>query len=256
MSGLAASVSGSGPRIVLLHGVGLDHTIWGLVAPRLVDAGFEVVAPDLRGHGRSPRIPSGRVELDDLVADIEPFLGAGAHVVGFSLGGLIALRLASRVPGRVRSLTAVSTVSHRTPEEEAAVRGRLETARRDLDAGWDAALDRWFGHGLGQEHRELLVQTRAVLDANDPTSYLACYRVFAEESATVDAGLGAITAPVLAVTGALDPGSTPRMSAAIAYAVPDGDLLVLGGARHLLPYERPAALAHAIIGHVAGREEA
>ncbi len=256
MSALAVTVRGDGPRIVLLHGVGLDRTIWDLVAPRLVDAGYEVVTPDLRGHGRSPRIPEGRIELDDLAADVEPLLGSAAHLVGFSLGGLVALRVAQRAPARVRTVTAVATVSHRTDEERAAVRGRLETAGRDLDASWDAALERWFGHGLGDERRDLLVQTRAVLDGNDPVSYLACYRVFAEEAEAVDAGLGAITSPLLAVTGADDPGSTPRMSAAIAAAVPDGDLLVLGGARHLLPYERPAALAHAIIGHVAGKEEA
>lgn len=256
MSGLAASVRGSGPRIVLLHGVGLDRTVWDLVAPRLVDAGFEVVAPDLRGHGVSPRIPSGEVSLDELAADVEPFLGSGAHLVGFSLGGLVALRLALRAPSRVRTVTAVATVSRRTADEQAAVAGRLATAVVDLDAGWDAALDRWFGHGFGQERRDLLEHTRAVLDGNDRASYLACYRVFVEAPAVLDRELPDVAVPVLAVTGAADPGSTPRMSAAIAEAVPDGDLLVLGGARHLLPYERPAALAHAIIGHAAGREEA
>ena len=216
--------------IVLLHGVGLDHTIWDDVVPLLPG---RTHAPDLPGHA------GHRLDGPVTLADLVPPLSEPAHLVGFSLGALVAIRLAADRPELARSLTLVSAVAGRTMDERAAVRERLVLAERDLPASFEAAIVRW-----GERFR---ARVAPVLARNDPASYRACYQVFAEADDEVAALYGRLSMPVLAITGADDPGSTPAMTQAIAAAVPDGEAQVVAGARHLLPLEAPDALASAII---------
>jgi pimeloyl-ACP methyl ester carboxylesterase len=91
-----------------------------------------------------------------------------------------------------------------------------------------------------------------VLRANDRESYLACYRVFATGDAECAPLYATLPMPVLALTGSDDAGSTPAMSAAIAAACPRGEVVIVPGARHLLPLDAPQAVADAIIRN-AGR---
>ena len=219
--------------VLLLHGVGLDRTVWDPVVALL--PGADVTAPNLRGHGGD--VLDGPVTLRDLVPEVtEP-----THLVGFSLGGLIATRLAADRPDLVRSLTLVATVAERTPAEREAVAARLAAAEADLHASFDGALARWGSHTVAP-----------VLHANDRDSYLACYRVFATADAECAPLYATLEMPVLAITGSDDAGSTPAMSATIAAACPRGEVVIVPGARHLLPLDAPQAVADAIIRN-AGR---
>jgi pimeloyl-ACP methyl ester carboxylesterase len=227
------------PTVVLLHGVGLDHTMWEPVADRLPDA-FEVVAPDLPGHGSRPPAPAD-VRLADLADGIVEQVPAGSHLVGFSLGALVAQHLALHRPERAATLTSVSSVCRRTPEERAAVLTRLRAAEADFAASAAASLRRWYdGTDVDPEQ---VRRTEATLLANDPDSFLSCYRVFATADAEVGPDLGRIRVPALAVTGEQDPGSTPAMSRRLAEAMPDCRAVVVPGARHMLPVERPQEFA-------------
>lgn len=229
----------TGPRrVVLLHGVGLDRTMWGPVAALLPDD-VEVTAPDLPGHGGRPAVAAGAT-LADLAADVAGRIPPDAHVVGFSLGALVAQHLARFRPDLVASLTSVSSVCRRTPDERAAVLQRLRTAEEDFPASVEASLHRWFPDG--EAAPDLVRRTRSVLEANDVPSYLSCYRVFATGDAEIGPELGRIDVPALAVTGDLDPGSTPEMTRRLARAVPGCRAVVVPGARHLWPLQRPADL--------------
>jgi pimeloyl-ACP methyl ester carboxylesterase len=241
---IASERHGAGEPLLLLHGVGLDRRIWDPVLPHL--GGFEVVLCDLPGHGASPAL-AGAADLGQLAAAVREVVDAPAHVVGFSLGGLIAQRLALDAPDLVRSLTLVATVADRDAAARVAVRQRLASARADLGASFEAALARWFDGGLGARAPRHVVDVRTALQRADPASYIACYAVFAEADAELWPELPRITAPVLAVTGADDAGSTPAMSEKIAAAVADGRAETIPHARHLLPLEAPEALARAII---------
>src|SRR5690348_9224903 len=107
------------PLVVLLHGVGLDHTMWRPIAALLEDQ-FEVLTPDLLGHGANRPAPVGTT-LRDLADDVATALPpTTAHLVGFSLGALVAQHLARHRPELVASLTSVSSVCRRTDSERTA----------------------------------------------------------------------------------------------------------------------------------------
>jgi pimeloyl-ACP methyl ester carboxylesterase len=223
------------PTVVLLHGVGLDHTMWEPVVS-LLAGDVDVVTPDLPGHGVRPPVPAG-VTLPDLADGVAAVVPPGSHVVGFSLGALVAQHLARYRPALVATLTSVSSVCLRTPDERTSVLGRLDVAERDFAASAAASLRRWY-EGAGVDP-ELVRRTEVTLLANDRASFLNCYRVFATGDAEIGPELERITVPALAVTGANDPGSTPEMTRRLAEALPNCRAVIVPGARHMLPVQRP-----------------
>ncbi|WP_029112285.1 alpha/beta fold hydrolase [Mycobacterium sp. URHB0044] len=229
-------------RLVLLHGVGLDHTMWDAVRA-LLPADVDVVAPDLLGHGARQAAPAG-VTLADLAGDVAEQINPGAHVVGFSLGALVAQHLARFRSDLVATVTSVSSVCRRTEAERTAVLERLRIAESDPATSTKASLARWFeGTAVPDEQ---VRRTEAVLRANDPASFLACYRVFATADADIAPELPRIDIPALAVTGADDLGSTPEMTQRLADAIPGCRSVVIPGARHMLPIQRPRELVDCV----------
>ena len=98
---LHVDAAGAGPDLVLLHGWGLHSGAWAEVVPSLA-ARFRVHAVDLPGHGRSARSPAAR--FDDAVDELAALVPDGAAICGWSLGGLLAQRLAQRHPAKARQL--------------------------------------------------------------------------------------------------------------------------------------------------------
>ncbi|MEV8568776.1 alpha/beta fold hydrolase [Streptomyces sp. NPDC051322] len=230
------------PPLVLLHGVGLDRTMWEPVTALLADR-FTVVALDLPGHG-ARRPVRGDVTLAELADGVAGHIPVGSHLAGFSLGALVAQHIALHRPELTRTLTSVSSVCRRTPTERAAVQARLRNAESDFAASTGASIERWYA-GTTVPH-DVIDQTRATLSANDVDSFLGCYRVFAGADAELGPRLGDITAPALAMTGENDLGSTPEMTHRLAAALPSCRAVIVPGARHMLPVERPEAFAEAL----------
>lgn len=228
-------------RIALIHGVGLDGSMWGPVR-NLLEPEYDVHVLELLGHGRRPPLGPQGVTLAELAADVAEGLEPNTHLVGFSLGALVAQHLARFRPDLVASLVSVASVCARTPQEQAAVMMRLASAESDFPATVDASINRWYPDGSAVP-AAVVEATRTVLQRNDPQSFVACYRVFATADAEIAPELPLITVPSHAVTGALDPGSTPQMSARLAAAIPGCTYSVIGGARHMMPVERPHELA-------------
>lgn len=229
------------PQVVLLHGVGLDHTMWQPLRKRLERPSM---ALDLPGHGSQPVLREEQ-DLGSLATDVlnripvqEP-----VHLVGFSLGAMVAQYIARFAPERVLTLTAVSSVCQRTESEAAAVEMRLSTAGNNFAEGVARALDRWYPADTTTVPAHIIDATRSVLLANDLESYLRAYAVFAHGDRQIANELASIMQPTLVITGQLDPGSTPEMSYRLGAAVPNSRVHIVPGARHMLPVENPAALA-------------
>jgi pimeloyl-ACP methyl ester carboxylesterase len=232
----------SKPRLVLLHGVGLDHTMWEPAAALLRDD-FEVVTPDLLGHGANTPV-ADRTDLAAFAADVVPHLRPGTHLVGFSLGALVAQHIARYHKDLVDSLVSVNSVCRRTDDERAAVMSRLAAAASDFPASVAASLQRWY-EGTDVD-TTVVRETERTLLANDLASYLACYRVFATADAEIDPQLGYIAVPSLAITGEFDPGSTPDMTHRLADAIPGCRAVIVPGARHMLPVQMPRQFVDAL----------
>jgi pimeloyl-ACP methyl ester carboxylesterase len=113
---------GHGPPIVLLHGFGGAATNWTLVAPGLLPLG-RVLVPDLPGHGGSSALPAPSHTLDPVADRVAALLDEPAYVVGHSLGGVVALRLASRHAELVRGLVLAGCagISSATRQSERAL---------------------------------------------------------------------------------------------------------------------------------------
>ncbi|MDW6065048.1 alpha/beta fold hydrolase [Streptomyces sp. FXJ1.4098] len=166
---LSHETHGDGPGLVLLHGVGLDRHLWDRCLPRLA-ARHRVTLVDLRGHGASPPRQPGCPWPN--WRGCRGAAGRPTHIVGFSLGALVAQQLGLVRPELAASLTLVSSVAGRTEEERAAVARRRVLAARDFGASAWAAVDRWFSAGWRAQEPALAQDVLDTLLANDraPTS--------------------------------------------------------------------------------------
>jgi pimeloyl-ACP methyl ester carboxylesterase len=101
------------PAIVFLHGAGMDHSVWALLARAFAHHGYAVLAPDFPGHGRSAGTPLMSVAaLADWTAALIDAAGAKAvRLVGHSMGSLVALETAARHPNKVTGLGLIATTA-------------------------------------------------------------------------------------------------------------------------------------------------
>ena len=243
-------VAGAGPPLVLIHGVGLDHTMWDPVVEVLAQQ-HQVLRYDLLGHGSSDDPPGPR-RLDDFVDQLLEVLDFHqieiSDVVGLSLGGLVALMTAARHPNRVRRAVLVSTVFGRSESQLTGVRQRLELAENEgLEPVADLAIERWFTPQWLVSHPAEAESVRQRLLTTDHVGYLKAYRLFAEADDLAAASAPDIEAPTLVLAGERDSGSTPEMAVALADAIPGGEARIMPGVHHLAPIEEPKLFSNALM---------
>ncbi len=245
-------IEGQGPVVLLIHGVGADGTSWDRIAGNLVPR-FRVLRLDLRGHGRSGHIEGG-LSLDDFVQDVADVLAAcnaaSAHVVGFSLGGIIAQAMALRHPDKVDRLVLLSAVAGRTDAERERVRQRLEVLRtQGVTAIVGAAQDRWFTPGFISNNPDVVARRMQQLQQNHPASYAAAYTVFS--TSDLGAALHAIRHPTLIATGEHDAGSSPRMARFMHAEIHGSRLEILPALRHSILLEAPDVVTRLLLDFLA-----
>jgi (E)-2-((N-methylformamido)methylene)succinate hydrolase len=241
-------LSGVGPPVVLVHGVGTRLEDMDLLSERL-EPRLRVLRYDLRGHGESEKVP-GPYTLEDFSDDLVELLDAmqwdRVHCFGFSLGGLIAQRFALDHPDRLGRVGLISAIAGRTPEEKASALRRADELRDGGGAGGhlDQAVSRWFTDGFRQAHPEVIEGRKKRIMANDPRCYAAAYRVLAAYDLADD--LPTIEHETLVATGEFDQGSNTRMSRLMAERIPHAQLRILPGMKHALLLECPDLLADLI----------
>lgn len=248
---LQHAVEGAGPRLLLLHPVGLDLTFLQPVASRLA-ARYRVMRMDLRGHGRSPLLPLAQ-GLEDFAGDVHETLAANGFapcaVAGFSFGGMVAQTLALRYPADAAALVACACPATHGDEGRAVARQRAEDAERGgMAAVLEATLDRWFTPSFRQRGGDAAARARLLSD--EPRGWGQGWRAIAALDNLPH--LEKVRVPALCIAGELDKSSPPAIVQAIAGAIPGAAFRVLPGAPHMLFIEQPDAVAGEIDSFLRG----
>ena len=235
---------GRGAPLLLIHGLGSARWGWEPVLPGLAER-FDVVLFDNRGIGESdaPPGPYTAAEMaDDAIQALDEAGVDRAHVVGTSLGGMVAQELALGYPDRVDRLVLACTTpggpnAHPMPQQTVALMAEAATLEPAV------ALRRFVENALAPatvaEHPELVdrILAHRIATAQDPVAWAAQ----AAAGATFDAfeRLGALAAPALVQHGDEDVVVDPRNADLLVELLPDAHLERLPGTGHLFFWEAP-----------------
>ena len=246
---------GTGPALVLIHGIGSHWQVWQPVLDRLAPH-RDIVALDLPGFGASPPPPPGAAPgVDSLTRIVAEFLGElgleRPHVGGNSLGGWIAIELARR--GRAASATALSPAGFHTSREAIYERLSLLAIGRAARALAPRA-HRILRSKLAR--RVAFAQLVARPDALPPDYAAAAVRALAD-APWFDETLiaitsdrfepGAIDAPVTVAWGAKDRLLLPRQARRVTRAIPGARVRALPGCGHVPMFDDPALVAGVLL---------
>lgn len=263
---LASSVTGSGPPVLLIQGVSAQGDCWrpqvDALAPR-----WRCLTFDNRGVGGSPA-PAGPLTVETMAEDALALLDAqgwsSAHVVGHSLGGVVAQRLALATRARVRSLALLCTFARGA--DATGVTARMAWIGLRMKVGTRAARARAFLEIVAPPR---LRATAAEADAlaarlgplfghdlvDQPSVVSAQLRALGAWDAT--AALGALAGlPTLVVSGRHDPLSRPDVAARLAAAIPGARHVALDDAAHGLTLTHAQRTNALLEDHLAAAERA
>lgn len=231
---------GSGPPLVLLHCLGVDHHFWDFAEDLARD--FTLVSYDLPGHGRSP-VPAGAYTIEDLSAQLAELLTrhkiARAHVAGISLGGLIAQHFAATRADMVDRLILIDTTPRYTDELRAMWAERATMARSTgVKALVDGLLKIWFTPQSVTDDTKAVRYVRTTLQKSSGEGYALACEALAE--ADLRTAAARITAPTLVICGDDDIPSFLDSARWLASNIKGARLEWIGKARHASVIERPS----------------
>lgn len=257
------SVSGNGPPLVVLHGFTGSIETWDDLRSR-IGSRCSIIAIDLPGHGKSTSpVSPERYDLnrlsDDLVKVMDAIEIESAIVLGYSMGGRAALRMALNQPGRIAGLILESTSPgiENEAEREERVRSDNELAEFIEREGMEAFVNRWESLSLWETQRSLPLAARESLRlqrfAGNPVGLAASLRgAGAGADEPVTSRLKEIEVPSLLIAGELD-GKYTLIMRAMHEAMSDSRVVIVKGAGHAVHLERPtefAALAGDFVNEV------
>lgn len=227
--------AGSGPDLVLIHGWGLHSGIWDGLMP-LLEPHVRVTRIDLPGHGRSAW--RGETSLDAMVDAVTAVAPDNAAWLGWSLGGLVAMRAAARQTSHVRALLAVasSPCFVRKPDWHTAMLPQLlDTFASDLAEDYLHTLDRFLALQVrgSEQARSVLKTLQAAMqrfEAPRPEALQAGLQILA--GTDLRDTLADIRCPALLVAGERDTLVPPAAMLALQDYLPGAQLETMAGAGH------------------------
>ncbi|MDB5505536.1 MAG: pcaD [Devosia sp.] len=236
--------------IVFVNSLGTDLRIWDGVVERLRDE-FRIITYDKRGHGLSA-VPPAPYRLDELSADLldlADHLGLDRFVlVGVSVGGMVALRLAIDYPKRLIAVIACDTAAK--IGDDVAWNARIDAVRPfGMDAIADAVLLRWFPQSIRAGRDTEISGWRNLLLRTPVEGYAGTCAALRD--ADLSHELGGIAVPVLVVVGREDASTPVELVRATAERIPNARFEIIDRAGHIPSIDQPEALARLIVQHVA-----
>ena len=231
------------PPIIFVHGVGLNHSIW---EPQIDAFDNTVIAYDILGHGKTPLVKKDITfeDFSDQLTNLVDELNIKRfHLVGFSIGSLIARNFACKFNHRLESLTLLCSVFKRSKDQQQIVNDRFELAKKNNSLS-KQALKRWFTEDYLNKNPKTYEKIKSILDKNDMTNFLKVYQLFLEHKDNEE--FNKIKTKTLVITGEEDVGSTPEMSKNLSAIIENSNLTIIPKAKHLCSIECPDDVNNAI----------
>lgn len=244
-----------GPALLLIHGFPFDRAMWRFQVGPLTAAGYRVVVAELPGFGRTEEV--GKTDpplesVDDMAASLVRLLDrlriAKVVPVGFSMGGYVALAVAAQAPDRLSGLALVDT---RAEADSSEARHKRDATIADVVAHGTRALAtamlaNQLSEATRKDERLLVEEVRAMMLRQPKATVAAALKAMRDRPDRREL-LKQLRVPVLVVVGEHDPITPPAAAQVIADSSKDAELVVVPGAAHLSPMERPQELNEALI---------
>lgn len=230
-------ITGTGPAILLLHPIGLDHSFWGGLVGTLA-ATHCVIAVDLPGHGDSAKAATAGMSVADyaqaMFEMLDQFAVNKAAVLGLSFGGMIAQEMAVTHPDRVTKLV-VGACGPKIPAAAIDVvrsRGNIDE-HTGMASVVDATIERWFTPAFLRSPAVARVRNRLLTDS--PAGWKAGWSAISAFDAL--ARLSEVTATTLVIAAERDAGTSVEATACIAENIRRSQFILLEGAPHMMQIE-------------------
>ena len=233
--------------IVFIHGVGLNHKIW---EPQINVFENTFLAYDILGHGKTP-LDKENLSFDDfsnqLINLIDELNIRRIHLVGFSIGSLIARNFASKYSDRLESLILLCSIFRRTEKQQQIVKDRFELAKKSKSLS-KQALKRWFTDEYLEKNPNTYNKISSILEQNSMENFLKIYELFVNHKD--DEQFEKIKTKTLIMTGEGDIGSTPEMSINLSKVINNSNVKIISKGKHLCSIECADDVNMAIKKHI------
>ena len=233
--------------IVLIHGVGLNHKIW---EPQINSFNNTVLVYDILGHGNTP-LTKSKISFDDFSSQllnlIDELKFHKIHLVGFSIGSLIARNFATKYDSRLESLTLLCSVFQRSNEQQKVVNDRFELSKKSRSLS-KQALKRWFTDDYINKNPKIYKKISSMLEENNVENFLKVYELFVTNQD--DEIFENIKTKTLIMTGENDSGSTPEMSKNLSKIIANSKVKIVSNGKHLCSIECADDVNNAIKEHI------
>jgi len=220
--------------VVLIHGVGLNHEIW---EPQINAFKNTVLAYDILGHGNTP-LNKSQISFDDfssqLINLIDELKFEKIHLVGFSIGSLIARNFASNYNDRLKTLTLLCSVFQRNEKQQQIVNDRFELSKKSSSLS-KQALKRWFTDDYINKNPNIYEKISLMLEKNNMENFLKVYDLFVKHQDNEN--FENIKTKTLIMTGENDIGSTPEMSKNLSKKITNSKVKIVSSGKHLCSIE-------------------
>jgi pimeloyl-ACP methyl ester carboxylesterase len=236
------------PTILFVHGSGMDHSVWALQARHFAYRGWNALAVDLPAHGRSAGEPLGSIAAmaNWLHALITTLRVPAAHLVGHSMGALIALELAARERKTIARL-ALLGAAPKMPVHPALLEAaaRPEPLAPELICDWGFGPAGHFGGHKAPGSWMLGHALRLLAQSAGPRLHtdLAACNDYRDGSAAA----AKIKCPTIVIAGAADRMTPTRQATSLAETIEGAQLVVLPDCGHMMMVEQPDAVLDALV---------
>ena len=221
--------------LVFVHGVGLTHEIW---KPQIdYFKNYTTLSYDILGHGKTP-LKKTNISFDDfseqLIKLINELNFQKIHLVGFSIGSLVARNFATKHNDRLQSLILLGSIYKRSEDQQKVVNDRFNLAKKNYTLS-KQALKRWFTDKYLEKNPNTYEKISSILEGNNRENFLKVYELIVLHKN--DENFKNIKVNTLIMTGENDIGSTVEMSKNLSNVIENSQLKVIKNGKHLCGIE-------------------